>query len=135
MALFKPSDEQWYAMCDAHMSSPVPLRDADTTKPFVYDRDYGLFYVPFGYHQQAMALLLTFRRGLDRAYAAAEELGFDFDPIAKLADHWLMTIPGTCYKSSQGSEAQCAKPEHLTAAELRLIGNVRFLSGPAQSFR
>lgn len=60
------TDEQWWAMCDAHMSLPVPLAKADLTKPFVYERRFGLFYVPFGFHHRAMSLLLAFQYDLTR---------------------------------------------------------------------
>lgn len=117
--MFKPTDEQWYAMCDARMSRAVALRDADLTKPFVYDRRFGLFYVPMGYHQQAMALLYAFHHGVTRTYECADVLGIAYDRVAKLADRWLSEKSGTCYKSSMHQSIRCWKPGHLSAAELR----------------
>jgi hypothetical protein len=32
------TDEQWWSMCDAHMSLPVPLATADLHQPFIYER-------------------------------------------------------------------------------------------------
>src|SRR5882672_2654102 len=49
----------WNRFCDARMSFPVPLHESDLTKPFIYDRAYGVFYVAFGHHQVAMHTLLA----------------------------------------------------------------------------
>ena len=63
------TDEQWWSMCDAHMSLPEPLAKADLTRPFVYARRYGVFYVPSGHHQHAMSILLAFRHGHTKGLA------------------------------------------------------------------
>lgn len=131
--MFKPTDEQWYAMCDARMSSAVALRDADLTKPFVYDRRFGLFYVPMGYHQQAMALLYAFHHGETRSWECAKTLGITYDGTSKLADRWLSEKPGTCYRSSMNKAIRCWKPGHLSAAELRYFDadTITYIAPPA----
>jgi len=124
--MLKPTDKQWWSMCDAHMSRPVSLRDADLSRPFVYDREYGLFYVPMGYHQQAMALLLAFKHGLTEGYAVVEQLGLR--DVSEAADEWLMSHAGTCFKSSQGALVQCGRPNHLSVGELRQFEDVQYLA-------
>jgi len=116
------TDKQWYAMCDANISLPVPLAKADLTKSFIYDRQWGLFYVPFGRHQSAAATLLAFHRGVDRFY----EIGLQVD---NLADTYYETIPGTAFKSSVGTRlVKTWSPQSLTAVEKRILGPVQYLN-------
>src|SRR3546814_9522128 len=72
-----PTDRQWWAMCDVNMSHPNPLHKADLTSPFVYERGFGLCYVPMGCHQSAMALLLAFQHGLYRRMEVVELLNLN----------------------------------------------------------
>jgi hypothetical protein len=72
------TDEQWWSMCDAHMSLPIPLAKADLQQPFVYERRYGVFYVPSGQHQNAMSILLAFHHGLTKGIDVADRLRLDF---------------------------------------------------------
>ena len=51
----KITDEMFYTLVDLNISEPVPLKDADLDKPFVYDPEFGVFYVPPGVHVIAMA--------------------------------------------------------------------------------
>ena len=55
------------------MSDPVPLSIADLTRPFVYERQYGVIYVPGGYHPSAMSFLLALQLGCEDGIDAAEE--------------------------------------------------------------
>ena len=123
--MLTPTDEQWWAMCDVNMSRPVALREAILTHPFVYDREMGLFYVPFGYHQAAMGTLLAFGMGEVRAYTAAEKLGLRFDS-GQLADRWLEG-PGRCFRSSVSARVKAGCPGNLSKAELRIFGEVDYL--------
>jgi hypothetical protein len=114
------SDAQWWSMCDASMSLPVPLSKADLQQPFVYERSYGVFYVPFGQHQQAMSILLAFRHGLVKGIDVAERLGLSFS--SGTADEWLRSTPGTCFRSSVGKKIQVGSRASLNALERRLVG-------------
>lgn len=110
-------------MCDAHMSMPVSLQDADLSKPFVYDRQYGFFYVPFGYHTAAMGLLLAFTIGEVNYINAAEKMNVKFD---RMADKWL-EIEGHCFKSSVSNKVKAGKKGNLSFAELRVFGEVDYI--------
>jgi len=114
------SDEQWWSMCDANMSLPVPFAKADLQQPFVYERRYGVFYVPFGQHQHAMSVLLAFQHGLVKGYEVAEQLGLCFSDGT--ADEWLKSTPGASFRSSVGQKVQVGSRASLNALERRLIG-------------
>lgn len=116
------SDEQWWAMCSAHMSLPVTLKDADLTKPFVYDRRWGVFYVPFGQHQLAMSILLAFHHGQTDAIDTAEMLGVEYSGGS--ADLWLEKTPGAAFRSSVGKKVQAGPRGNLTAIERRFFGDL-----------
>lgn len=122
------TDEQWYAMCDANISLPVPLAKADLTKPFIYDRKWGLFYVPGGRHQIAAATLLAFHHGFRKAYEILE-LNID-----NYADTYFETVPGTAFKSSVGTRlVRTWSPQSLTAVEKRILGPCQYLN-PADAW-
>lgn len=126
MPLFLPTDEQWWKMCDCHMSDAVELSTADINRPFVYQRDVGLFYVPFGMHHAAMSLLYAFHHGYKDAIDAAEGLGISYIDN-HLSDAFLETIPGTCYltgvilKSAERSIVT-QNSRSLNAVERRIFG-------------
>jgi hypothetical protein len=118
------TDQMWWKMCSANMSHPVPLHEADHTVPFVYDRDYGFFYVPFGYHQIAMATLLGFHCDRDDLIDLAKEHGVEFS--SGLADEWLEG-EGRCFRSSAGNDIVAGYKANLNAIERRIFGNVRYI--------
>lgn len=122
------TQEQFWASCDARMSDPVPLSEADVSKPFVYDRTYGFFYVPMGYHQAAMSLLLAFHHGKSHGIDVAEHLGLRFSEGT--ADAWLETVPGACFRSSQGRLPSVWALGGLTFAERQRLGDVRAVGDP-----
>ncbi len=115
------SDKQWWKMCDAQMSLPVPLSKADLTRSFVYDRDFGVFYVQFGNHQVAMSLLLAWQHGCDDGIDVGEKLSLNFS--GETADHWLEFTPGAAFLSSVGKRIQVATGKGLTVQERRLFGD------------
>jgi hypothetical protein len=114
------TDPQWWAMCDFHMGLPVPLAEADLTRPFVYERRWGVFYVPMGMHRGAMSLLLAFQHGLTGGIAVAERLGLDYSEGT--ADHWLQHTPGAAMLSSQGTQILVGTGRGLTPLERRRFG-------------
>ena len=116
------NQRQWNCFCDFHMSKPVPLASADLSRPFVYERQYGLFYVPSGLHQSAMSFLLALQHGLDHGIDVAEKLKLKYSDGT--ADHWLEHTPGAAFKSSVGKRIQVAKHRGLTIQERRLFGDV-----------
>lgn len=119
------SDEQWWSMCDACMSMPVPLAQADLSKPFVYDRQYGVFYVPMGYHQTAMSVLLAFQHGLTKGVDVSEKLELRYSEGT--ADEWLRATPGACFRSSVGKKVQAGQRGSLSVIERRIFGEVEYL--------
>lgn len=115
------TDEQWYAMCDQNLSRPVPLHEADLSKPFVYYRPWGLMYVPSGYHQGAMATLYSFQQGCLSYLDAGEALGIKSYRVCEtLADRFLTDIDGTAFRSAVGRGITAGRPSSLDARE-RLV--------------
>lgn len=126
MALELPgniSDEMWWAMCDAHMGLPVPLAEADLSRPFVYERRWGVFYVPGGYHPSAMSLLLAFQHGLCCGIDVGEKLKVSCS--SGTADYWLEHTPGAAFRSSVGRCVSVGSLKGLTIQERRLFGEVK----------
>lgn len=111
------TEQQWWRISD-YASQPVPLTEANVSRPFVYSREWGFFYVPMGYHQLAMATLLTFERG--RLWVAQEAERPD-----ALADNWLEKAPGAAFRSSVSKFVQVGQPRKLTPLERRLFGEIR----------
>lgn len=112
-------------MCDAGLSTPVPLGSADLKNPFVYDRQYGIFYCQPGYHQSAMSLLLAFHHGFDNGIDVAEFLKLGYS--SETADHWLSHTTGSAFKSSVNSKVYAGRPGNLTVIESRIFGGVQYL--------
>lgn len=122
----KFTDKQRWRSIDHHMCGPVALKDLDVSKPFVYDRKYGAFYVSMGRHPGAMSLLLAFHYDQRDGIDVAELLGLEYS--SETADAWLRDIPGTAFKSSVGSGSiQAGKVGNLSAGEIRLLGVVEYI--------
>lgn len=113
------TDRQWWRMCGLDMSRPVPLAQAEPAKPFVYDRKWGLFYVPSGKHSSAASLLLSWHHGLNSGIDVSEKLKVKYS--SGTFEHWLCTIPGTAFLSSVGKSVYCGEPGNLTVIEKRLL--------------
>lgn len=120
------TEEQWWRMCDVNMDLPVPLAKADLSRPYVYCRSYGVFYVGFGHHQSAMSLLLAFAHGVRDGIDVGRLLGLEFP--SETADHWLEKTPGSAFRSAVSSKVYAWRPENLTVIEKRFLGPVEFLS-------
>lgn len=114
------TQRQWNKFCDFCMSDPVPLAQADLSRPFVYEREYGVFYVPSGYLPSAMSLLLALRHGCEDGINVAEKLKLEYS--SGTAAHWLEHTPGAAFKSSVGKRIQVATGRGLTVQERRLFG-------------
>lgn len=123
---FEHTDRHYWAMCSAGMSLPVALDEANLTKPYVYDRQYGVFYVNAGQHPAAMALLLAWQHGLNSGVDVAHQLGLRYSTEA--AEHYLETTPGACFKSSVSQTAETWRIDHLTDNERRALGRLRSLA-------
>lgn len=102
------TDPMWWAMCDFHMDVPRPLAEADLSKPFVYERKWGVFYVPMGCHLAAMSLLLAFQHGSTDGIAVAEKLGLRFSEGT--ADYWLEHTAGAAFRSSVAKKNPSRQP-------------------------
>ena len=133
MALQMPdwvTDKIWYAMCDCNMSLPEPLEQADLSRPFVYDRKYGVFAVPSGKHQGAMSLLLAIQNGCTDSYEVAKMLGISTYSVPKAtADHYLKSTFGAAFRSSIGSQGVFTwTPKHLTEKEKDYFGKSTYIN-------
>lgn len=120
------TDKMWWKMCDFHMALPVPLKEADLTQPFVYERKWGVFYVPMGMHPGAMSLLLAFQHGLTSGIKVADKLGLAYSDGT--ADYWLEHTPGAAFRSSVGDKIQTGRFDGLNVREHRLFGDVCLVS-------
>lgn len=116
------TDKMFWKMVDCNMSNPVPLAEADLTKPFVYERRWGVFYVPFGYHAISMSLLLAWQNNCDSPIDVGDLLGLRASD--ETADHWLEHTEGAAFRSSVGKQIQVATRKGLTVQERRLFGDV-----------
>lgn len=121
-----PTNEQWWKMCRAGMCMPDEIKDADLTKPFVYDRKYGFFIVSHSHHQIAMSLLLAFHLGYEDGIEAARKLKLEFSSGS--ADYYLEHFPA-CFKSSVSDKITIWKPDSLNDEEIEIFGykNLRYL--------
>lgn len=116
------TDMMFWRMCDCHMSNPVPLESADLSRPFVYERRWGVFYVPGGYHRIAMTLLLAWQNECDCPVDVADKLGLDLS--YETSDYWLQHTAGGAFRSSVGAKIQVGDTSKLTIQERRLFGDV-----------
>ena len=116
------TNRQWNQFCDFGMSDPIGLQHADLTKPFVYERRFGVFYVPGGMHQSAMSFLLALQYHRETGVDVAEQLKLQYS--SGTADHWLEHTPGAAFKSSVGKRIQIATRTNLTFQERKLFGEV-----------
>jgi hypothetical protein len=126
----KLTERQFHVLCSLGASEPIPPGRADLSKPFVYDRGWGVFYVPSGHHQQMMATLLAWNHGCKDTWEVSQKLGMRC-MSTKLADHWLETTPGACFKSSQKSadgdvRVHAARSTSLNTMEKRWFGPLTY---------
>lgn len=121
------TDEMNWAMVDCYVSDPVPLNEADLSKPFVYDREWGIFYVPSGYHQSVQCMLLAWRKGYpsiidllindpDLEAEVKEKTYSSAGKYSYLADKFL-ELQGTAMKSSIGDKLQVYSLKNLNFNE------------------
>lgn len=124
------TEDQFWAVCSDNMSDPLSLGKADLSKPFIYERRFGVFYVPPVHHPNGMSLLLAFQHGLHNGAAVGEKLRIQYS--AGTADEWLRTTPGACFRSSVGKRVQAGAPDALTVIERRLFGEIQYIFGEAR---
>jgi len=90
----------------ANMDGPHELVSHAVTKSFVYDREYGLFYVSFGHHSIAMANILAWHEGFDNAAQAyqseslKEKMNCSRMDSQKMAEYWIENYAGAAFRSS-----------------------------------
>ncbi|MEQ1312190.1 MULTISPECIES: hypothetical protein [Acinetobacter] len=128
MAITRPdwiTDQMWNAMCNAKMSLPSSIDQADLSKPFVYDRSYGVFFVPSGSHQVAMSLLLAWKNQEKNGVRVAEKLGLSYSDGT--ADYYLEHIQGTAFLSSVGKRICAGKKSNLNELEKEYFGIINYL--------
>lgn len=123
------TDEQYYQLCECNCSMPVPLHEADLTKPFVYDRKYGVFYVPSGLHQLTMATLLAFHHGLIKPLHLENKLETKSSRfgISVAADYWLEHTQGAAFKSSVSPKIQIGRIKNINYFERRFFKDVSII--------
>lgn len=123
------SEEQWYRICDAGAGKARALSEFDVSKSFVYDREYGIFPVAGGYHQQTMAQLCAFHHGFKCAHDMLDHLKQQDGKrreTSHLADMFLEKIPGTAFRSSVGKCVTAGTRHSLTPIENRIFGELKF---------
>lgn len=128
----KLTEKQRWKACDVHISDPVSLAEADLSLPFIYDRVYGLFYVPGGYHPAAQSLLLAFHHDLKCGVDVAEKLGLEYS--CGTAEAWL-ALPGSAFRSSVGKKVNVGSKRKLNEAERDFFASVNELLADAISPR
>jgi hypothetical protein len=116
------TEAMWWKMCDCQMELPIALDKADLSQPFIYERKWGVFYVPSGYHQAAMSLLLAFQHGLVSGVEVAKKLNLKHSE--ETADHWLEFTQGAAFRSSVGKKINVATTKNLSIHERRYFGEV-----------
>ena len=120
IALTEKQEDRLY-MC----SEPIVLGKADLSKPWVYDRDYGLFYCPPAMHQYVMAELLAIRLGYKDGIDTAQALNVEYSHVC--SDFYLKSYEGTAFFSSVGRLPYTGKKNSLNRIESRIIGEVKYL--------
>lgn len=120
------SEEQYGRLCACDCTMPVPLEKADLKIPFVYDRKYGVFYVPGGSHNLTMATLLAFAHGFTKPLDVCEPLGLKLG-ISVVSDYWLEHTLGAAFKSSVGEQILAGKTNHLNEKEKDYFCKIKYL--------
>ena len=123
MSTFKLTEKQENKFIEFDIEGPYPLVQADLTRPFVYERNYGVFYVPFGMHQAAMSLFLALQHGCNSGIEVSEKLGLDYYSNCA-ADYWLENTPGAAFKSGCSDKVFVGSVESMTFQEKRLFKNI-----------
>ena len=113
------TERQWYRMVDNHMGKPVALNRADLTRPFVYERGWGVSYVPCGYHGAAMGLLLAFAHDQLYVQDIFEIIGVVNEQQA--SDHWMCHALEATFRSSVGQGIEIGDLDGLTVSEKRFL--------------
>lgn len=119
------SIDQKNAFFNAGLSNPVMLVDADLTRPFVYAREYGVFYVPWSKHLVAMSHLLAMQHDCKDGVEVAYKLKLLYSD--ETADYWLKNTPGAAFRSSVSKRIQVSNGRKLTVIERRLFGDVCYV--------
>lgn len=120
--------EIWWSMVRYGLSEAHCLRTADLTRPFVYDRYFGFFYVPATKHPAAMSLLLAWHHGCADPFDLPKSVAPSFDSEA-LADRYLESISGTCYRSSVSKGITYTwTRQSLNVFESDLFSPIKYLS-------
>lgn len=114
-------NRQWNQFCDFGMSDPVPLASADLTRSFVYERRFGVFYVPSGMHTSVMSFLLALQMGCDHGIDAAEKLGVAYS--GGTAEYWMEHTPGGAMRSSVGKRIHVGDAQSLIDEECSRFGD------------
>lgn len=128
MQLLNKTQQETLQYCEFSVSGPLLLEVADVSRPFVYDRKFGLFYVGSGNHPHIMSMLLGFHNGYDGQYGGmeyAESVGLQWS--AETADKYLETVRGTAFKSSVRPFVYAGKYKNLNEFELDMFGSVQYL--------
>lgn len=103
--------------------NPVRLQDADLSRPFVYDRRYGVFYVGTAKHAFVMATIYAW----DRGYTDYFDMPI-VGTVTDIADDYLIKTVGTAFRSSLSTKRIVAgKPTNLNDTEIDYFGNIYYI--------
>ena len=121
--------KQWYRICNAGAGQAQSLAGFDVSKSFVYSREFGIFSVDHGHHQQVMATLYAFNCGFASSADMLDDLYHRREmrkDSSYLADLYLEKIPGTAFRSSVGKCVTTGTRASLTAIEKRIFGELKY---------
>lgn len=110
---------------DYNISFPVPINEHDLTGAWVYNRKYGVFEVPIGYHQAVMAFFYAWETGYEHPFDIPD---IDGDYLAKAAELYL-TLPGTAYMSGAWHKPRilAGLKNNLNRNELNYFGDIDYI--------
>lgn len=120
------SDGRKWALAQSGMSFPVTLFEAIRTKPFIYCRSYGLFYVECGSHQIAASLLLSWENGFEDIVETMNH--FNMNSLSELSEKWLEVAPGALVLSSVSNIPYASSMDNLNFQEKRFFKKITYLN-------
>jgi hypothetical protein len=113
---------------DNDIEYPVALAEHDLTGCWIYDREYGVFEVPIGYHECVMAYMYAWKKGYQDPFDIPDLKSVTINYLAAAAEEFL-SLPGTAYMSGAWykSEIRAGKRGNLNRNELNYFGEVDYI--------
>lgn len=106
-----------YLIDSAEISHPVSIPEADFSKPFIFDKSFGFFYVKAGFHTKARYALHVLKLEINANFDCST-LNYPPEQLASLL--WLKER-GNFFKSSASKKIQVFSPDLLYPEDKILI--------------